>query len=280
MLRCVGLLVVSVSGQDQDEASLLQTLRKQNHDDDDHDHGEHDHHHDHHANNYDNVICPFIKLLARYNCIPDPAKLTVGDYKAALDNFGDDGGTFDMTMPMFYSSFAVNETMDATKWDGTHIEADPVVSLGLADPVSQNAKFEALVSDVKAETKHIGVQEFAALLVKQSSDRLVNQSDIKANVPVASKFAGTAMFHLFGTKTDKDTREKSMSKKEFEGLYMQGEIPEPIRKKYSSGNDCPSFGTGFWPFGNKTPTASEGMKNWPTDPSACQITTFPDFHCP
>merc|ERR1712194_572886 len=114
---------------------------------------------------------------------------------AALQNFGDAGANFDLQSPLFASPLAPGGYVDATKFDNTPFEDDPVLTLGLADPEPNSTKCPAL-------------------LVKQSADGLVNTLDYKGVFPAGSPDAWGAMFELFG-KPDKKTGRKKMSRQEF-----------------------------------------------------------------
>jgi len=270
MQFCIGgLLTFVVSGQVGDEASLLQTIRSRQA-------------LAQHTSQSDtpSVICPFLKVLTRYRCIPNAQKLTIEDYEAALQHFGDAGGNYDKTSLIFHSPLAAAGYLDVTKSDNTPIEADPVLTLGLADPVPQKSKYRDLFKDIRSKSRRVGVDTVAALLVKQSADGLVNKSDIQAGAPVGGRDPWGAIFDLFGTSKDKKTA-KTMSRLEFKEFVLLGKIPRPLRKKYRSATRCPQFPAGYWKYDTDSPSVVKAREIWATDPASCKMKKpFPKFQCP
>jgi len=205
--------------------------------------------------------------------------LNVTHFQAALQNFGDAGGNFDLQAPVFDSPLAPGGYVDATKFDNTLFEDDPVLTLGLADPEPNSTKWRALFEDIRQESTRLGIEGVAALLVKQSADGLVNTLDYKGVFPAGSPDAWGAMFELFG-KPDKKTGRKKMSRQEFKKLVQKGKLPVWLRKKYRAATRCPTFPAGFWKFGTDSPNVVKAREIWPTDPASCEMKSFPTFQCP
>jgi len=263
MSRCLASFIVAASSASPDEASLLQTFRSRQH-----------------SSNKDHkkVICPFLKVLSRYNCIPDATNLTKTDYVHALGKMGDDGFLTQFTLGIFGSPLiGGKDYFDATKMDGSYLEASRHTSLGLADP-SQKGKYKKLVAGDKPE--HMSVKEFIGFVVKQNEKDVAEElleADTDGIAPVDGAAAVASVFLRFGTCTDKATNLSSMTLNEFKQLFKKGKIPKVFLKN-TDNNGCPLFDKDSW---NTNPATSLdigfALHLWPEDPSNCTITDFPNF---
>lgn len=264
--------ILAANALEEDQESLLQTKRIQ-------------HPQVVHGKPIESIVCPFLKVLARYECIPDPEAMTMVDYKTALAQLGDDGSGFATTSPIFglapVYGWMINETIpfiNTTVMAGSLFEQPPQQTLGLADPKPNEQKWKKLTRKLKLGHRRIGVKELIALQVKVVQDGLIDPNDQPGKSPATSLVGAAGLMQMFGTRTLPDGT-KTLTKNQFKRLWMYGRISKKLLEQFQTKESkCPTFPVNSFSSPNEHDRV--GQQTWPADLSTCQLTgEFPSFEC-